>query len=111
MKESDFQKALTARLKKVGALVFNVHGHGFQEAGWPDLQVYHWVWTGHLELKVNHKVSTLQRIKIRELKKRGASAFVLRCDGSNVFVENNSKQWPMDGIEILEWLRHLKNLL
>ena len=82
MRESDFQSKLSAALRRTGAMVFNVHGHEMQAAGWPDLQVYSPRWVGHLELKtVAGRLSPMQRRVIGELRRRGFPAWVLRVDG------------------------------
>lgn len=109
MRESQFQTAVRVKLKKVGALVFNVHGHAMQEPGWPDLQVYSPIWTGHLELKVGRGVlSVHQRRVIEALRRRMTPAFVLRDDGS-LWDHENVHQGRLDlradGVTILETLR------
>lgn len=86
MLESKFQKKIRDSLEGAGAMVFNVHGSEMQEPGWPDLQVYHPKWTGHLELKVaRRKMSERQRKKLRELQVRGTAAFCLRLDDQFYF--------------------------
>jgi hypothetical protein len=78
VKESAFQQTLIRVLKDQGAVVFNVHGSMWQQSGWPDIQVYHPVWTGHLELKVSAQCSTIQKERIRKLRDVGTKAWVLR---------------------------------
>lgn len=88
-KESTFQSNIKSCLEALGALVFNVHGHGMQAAGWPDLQVYHPSWTGHLELKVgDNRLTTLQKLRIHDLVERGTPAYVLRWVEGDVVVES-----------------------
>lgn len=88
MRESKFQQDVIDAFKGLGAEVFNVHGHGMQAAGWPDLQVYHPTWTGHLELKVGvGRLSTLQKIRIQSLVDRGTEAYVLRWEQGLVWLE------------------------
>lgn len=87
MRESEFQKKLQHQLRDVGALVFNVHGHTMQQSGWPDLQVYHTIWTGHLELKLSAKVEQHQHFIINELRRRGTAAFALRLAGDDLILE------------------------
>jgi hypothetical protein len=78
MKESPFQSKLIKGLKGEGALCFNVHGHAMQAPGWPDLQVYSPIWTGHLELKTTSAVTELQWSILEKLVERGTNAFVLQ---------------------------------
>lgn len=88
--ESTFQGHVIDDLEGVGAFVFNVHGHGMQKAGLPDLQIYSPIWTGHLELKVEKRsVEDLQRIQMRRLNERGTAAFVLRLVGDDVQIEDS----------------------
>jgi hypothetical protein len=91
--ESKFQGEVIAAWEAIGALILKVHGNAFQKAGWPDLQVYHVKWTGHLELKVNdNKPSEIQRIVIRDLMARKTWAFVLRMKAGIVYLENDRGQ-------------------
>ena len=79
MRESDFQKSIVKTIRAVGGKTFNVHGHAMQAPGWPDLQVYHRWWTGHLELKVGkNKATPKQRKVMLDLIERGTDAYVLR---------------------------------
>ena len=50
MKERDFQSKVKKQLENQGGFVINIHGHSFQKAGLPDLQVIHRKWKGFLEL-------------------------------------------------------------
>ena len=77
--ETRLKNRVVAALKSVDALVLKVHGHALQAPGWPDLQVYHVSWFGHLELKCGRAVtSTAQRLIIAQLRRRGFPAYVLR---------------------------------
>lgn len=79
--ERDFQSDTVSFFRARGALVLNVMGHARQGGGWPDLQIYHGIWTGHLELKIKDtKLSPKQYNKIKELRLRGTKAYVLRWD-------------------------------
>lgn len=83
--ESQFSADVVAAFESMGAKVLVVHGHAYQRSGWPDLQVYHPTWTGHIELKVgSNKCSTLQQLTIRDLLRLETQAYVLRLcvDGS-----------------------------
>ena len=58
-------------------MVLNVHGHAMQSPGWADLQVYHRMWTGHIELKMDPNVvkdGGLQDKRLRDLNDRGTNA-------------------------------------
>lgn len=100
----------------MGALVFNVHGHLFQQSGWPDLQVYHPIWTGHLELKVrDNPAEPLQRSVINALRARKTKAYVMRLwESGKVTVEDadwnilmSFEREVKDGLELLRELRKL----
>jgi len=88
MRESHFQRDLVLQLRGVGCLVFNVHGHAMQQSGWPDLQVYSPIWTGHLELKTKGGLEELQRFRIQELRRRGTAAFCLRLRPPDIIIED-----------------------
>jgi curved DNA-binding protein CbpA len=92
MSETEFTSHVSKVLRDEGAVVFKVHGHAMQQSGWPDLQVYHSRWTGHLELKVEgNDLTTLQSMVIRDLKKRGTKAYVLRLAAGIVTLEDDGK--------------------
>lgn len=113
MLESRFSKLLSAKLEGAGAKVFLVHGHAFQESGWPDLQVYHRIWTGHLELKTSSTMKLLQRICIRELRERGTHAYFMRLQGNTIDVIDHDCNvireisFSCSGREILETLAEI----
>ena len=107
--ESKFQQRLKRTLDGVGALTFNVHGHAMQSPGWPDLQVYHRVWTGHLELKINHEPArALQIQRIQALRDRYTNAWIMRywSDSHFITIDGTSHQlrWKWDGMKMLNWL-------
>ncbi len=88
MLESEFQGKLVRMLEKRGAMVLNVHGHMMQKAGYPDLHVAHWKFTGWIELKRDSgKVKTIQRVIVNDLRARGVIAFVLRYDNTDGTVQ------------------------
>jgi len=103
MRESRFQSIVKAKMLGAGAMVFNVHGHAMQAPGWPDLQVYSPLWTGHLELKtMTGKPTVLQLRRIRQLRTMRQPAFILREDGAlfdpdnevgRLDVEGNGRDW------------------
>ena len=92
--EAPFQRDLIKKFEGPGggAKVLNVHGHGMQKSGWPDLQVYSpHLPNGlvHMELKVGrNKPSTLQREVIDELVMRGTHAYVVRASGYSMQFEH-----------------------
>jgi len=115
MRETQFQQTLSKKLRDAGALVLNVHGHRMQVRGWPDLQVYSHLWTGHLELKCEKgKCSSEQRHVLRELRKRGSLAFVLRNKEGALtletpegeFVSSGGAFKNMNGAQLLLWLKN-----
>ena len=95
MKEREFQKRIIKMVRDDGGIVFNVHGHGMQTPGWPDLYIalpeseLFDSWQGWVELKVGkNKATPLQEHRITQLQKVGCPACVLRLLG-----------WPMCQIE------------
>lgn len=109
--EKDFQSALIKLLREdTGADTFNVHGSAMQTPGWPDVQVYHPKWTGHLELKVGAKPTQKQQNRIKRLQKRGTAAFFLQLEGKDLvlrgidFEELFRTQYVKDGMAIMNWL-------
>lgn len=82
MREGLFRSHVKATLKASGAMVFAVHGDAWQQPGWPDLQVYHPRWTGHLELKATDGgLRPAQKLIGKMLVEHGCRAFVVRpCD-------------------------------
>jgi len=79
MKESELQREVIKCLESVGVWTFNVHGHGWQKSGVPDLYCAHPKWTGWIEFKVGEgKPSALQIICMKDLLLRGVAAFVVR---------------------------------
>lgn len=97
MKENKFQTRLVEMLRSRGAKVLNVHGHMLQQAGWPDLFISHWDFTGWIELKVDDRpASTLQKICVKDLRLRRTKAFFLRYDNSDQTVS-------LDEVKTLCW--------
>ena len=94
-----FQKELTKSLEAEGRLTLNVHGSAWQASGWPDFQCY---WKGrstHVEVKIdNDPVSDTQWKVIRELRKRGIAAVVVRLWSKTSAV-------TFDGVEGASWTR------
>ena len=87
--ETIFSNEIRHALEALGAMVFKVHGHGMQESGWPDLQVYHPQWTGHIETKVGDRnCTTGQKLKIRDLRQRNTHAIVVRLSGGRITAED-----------------------
>jgi hypothetical protein len=77
--ETLFSRKLTKKLEASGAIVFNVHGHAMQKSGFPDLLIFHPIWTGGLELKIGSvKLPLLQQVIIDKLIRVGFSCFVVR---------------------------------
>lgn len=104
--ETRFSNKLTEFLEIHSAVVFNVHGGAMQAAGWPDLQVYHRDWVGHLELKMrNGKLTALQCLRIKKLRRVGFPAYVFRQMNDSLWqVEDHDKKVLL---EVKSW----KNLL
>lgn len=108
MLESEFQAEVVSAFERMGALVFKVHGHAMQKAGWPDIQVYHPRWTGQIELKRDaEKATTLQKGRISDLVRLGTPAFVLRCQNGMAAAESHDGQ-PIGTILNWQLLRGLE---
>ena len=88
VRESHYQSIIAHALERAGATVLNVHGHAFQKSGWPDLQVYSPIWTGHLEIK-NEEGGTkkLQMYIMEKLIRSGTRAYVLRVEFPDLVLE------------------------
>lgn len=105
--ESKFQREVVEAWEGIGALILNVHGHEYQKAGWPDLQIYSVPWTGQLELKVgDNPPSELQRVVLRDLRMRGTMAWVLRLREGYVYLEDE-KDRRMGMLDKGVWKRWL----
>lgn len=103
MRESVFGQRLAGLIEQVG-VVLKVHGHAFQEAGWPDLQVYSVIWTGHLELKVDKgQLSPIQVKRIVDLRKTGTPAWCLRSVDEKIYLEDEN------GTRLHEWFEFPQN--
>ncbi len=79
-----------------GGVVFNIHGHGMQAPGWPDLYIalpsttVYRSWQGWVELKVRkNKPTALQAHRIKQLQEVGCPACVLRLI-----------EWPLCTLEL-----------
>jgi len=80
LREGKFCKRLKYILESQCAWVFNIHGHGFQKRGVPDLHIVHRRWAGYLELKCQkNKVSQIQKVQGNRLRDRNYPCFVFRC--------------------------------
>jgi len=96
MKEREFQKRVIKLLRNDGGVVFNVHGHGMQTPGWPDLYIalpaseLYDPWSGWVELKVGkNKATALQAHRIKQLQGVSCPACVLRL-----------LEWPLCQLEL-----------
>lgn len=89
MKETKFVSQLNQGMEAAGAMCLKVHGHAMQEKGWPDLQVYSPLFTGHLEAKVDrNKLEPLQADRIKELRRRGTVAWCIRQTDREIVLED-----------------------
>lgn len=102
LNETQFYKRMRARLQeKEGCKVFKIHGGPMQEVGWPDtwigcryrgVHVAFWV-----ELKVaSNVVSAIQAQQIRELKRVGARAHVVRYVRGNIYCDDRLMKFRLD---------------
>jgi len=122
MSENQFQNILIEHFKNNGGLILNIHGHLMQKSGWPDLYVSHPEWRGWIELKVEgRKLTTLQRIVIKDLIKRETNAFTmtLKFKGEMVIEATDSEDALLSRIAFSNWrdskpwnyLQHISRLL
>ena len=109
MKESRVQTNIKNALTRVGARVFNVHGHLMQEPGWPDLLVWHRQGFFAIELKIEQgRLRPEQRLILDDLSARGFNAMVLRWFPGHILLKDNGDQLSWDGKDGLSLLRFLK---
>jgi hypothetical protein len=116
--ESYFQNKVKKQLEKDGAFIINLHGHGWQKKGLPDLEIIHRKWDGFLELKVeNNKASVIQKAISEKIIKRDRPCYVLRCitklDVDGEFVNFYKFKYTIENFngEIIIEFKDLKNLL
>lgn len=99
VRESEYQRVVVDELRAVGAVVLNKSGVAAEGRGWPDLFVWHRIWTGAIELKVDDgKLSPSQRDRIRALRRQGCDALVLRLDSSTGLESADGQVLPMDPV-------------
>lgn len=118
--ENKFSSKLSKQLLLGGAMLFNVTGSPYQKRGWPDIQVYCPIWSGHLELKGQRTpLGTMQKIILRRLRRVGVAAYILRVHGDDLRLQNYEsevvatfKGWATlkgskgdRGRAVLKWLR------
>lgn len=110
MNESSLTKSLCKTLTGQGALIFAIVGGPIQETGWPDRHISHLKWTGWLEFKLRTHLSLKQKIIIRELNRRGDSAFMVRFVGRELSIcdhdENEIRRTTPQ--ELLNTLREIR---
>ena len=104
--ENEFRDEFRRDLEAAGALTFIVHGHAFQAAGWPDLQVYHSKWTGHIEFKyARGGIKLIQTKTMWSLIARGTNAIVVRLKNDVVTFETPDGEAVM---EMDSWRQRIK---
>ena len=97
MKENEFQSRVVRSLFYQGAWTFNVHGHGMQRPGVPDLLVVHRSWKGWLELKVGkNKPSAIQCKVMQDNLARGFPCYVLRSNGVITLETLEGEIWEVE---------------
>lgn len=91
MKERGFQQQVKKQLQKQAAFIINIHGHGMQIRGLPDLFIIHRKWKGFLELKVGkNKCTVIQRIVAAKIELKNMPIYVLRCVEQEGFCGGNN---------------------
>ena len=117
MKENKFQKQVKKQLENQGAFIINVHGHGMQVSGLPDLQIIHQRWRGWLELKTEKgKASAIQRIIAAKFELRRVPVYVLRCVETHsgaLFTYSEDKKYTLENFQgdVIKTFDDLKELL
>lgn len=95
LNESAKTRKLCRRWTELGAYCIAIVGGQFQERGLPDRYIVYKGYSFWIEFKVGkNQLTTLQRIRLRELKQRGVFACVVRdCrqieDEGNIFLADN----------------------
>ena len=94
LREGKFCKRLKDILENQCAWVFNVHGHGMQKAGVPDLHIIHRKWAGYLELKAEkNKPTGLQKKIGNQIRARNYPCFVFRSVDVRLDHQGNAISW------------------
>lgn len=88
MHESELSKRLVDHLRKdCKALVFKIHGHTMQQPGIPDFYLATDKFSGWIETKgAKTRTTDLQITILRQLRKLGVPAYVLRFKTDRCFV-------------------------
>ena len=111
--ESKFQTAIVKTFRSAGAEIFNVHGGTMQQSGWPDIQVYHPIWTGQLELKIHpNTASKLQLDRIRKLQRVKTFAYVCTYHEGRIKIGESYYKYSRktDSFSLLRWLSNLTSM-
>lgn len=105
-RETAFVNRLRESLHAAGAVTFKTHGDPYTRAGWPDLWVGHWRFSGWIEAKAGDGTLTpLQVATLRKLQRAGVPAFLLhedearRLDGDgllDLFIRKAASVMPWD---------------
>jgi len=128
MKEGELQKELVGHFQRSGADALNKWGNSMEGSGWPDVFVWHRVWTGVLELKVDARKYTEKQVgRISSLRNKGTPAFGLRYFNKTDIlqmeapistkeyrvidaVQKPGKNSKVAGSTLLMWLRKVSQL-
>lgn len=83
--ESDYSQSLTKALRKhCKAIVFKIHGHGWQQPGIPDFFLGHEKYSGWIETKgKDTKLSPAQKVIIAELRRVNVNVYIVRFISPN----------------------------
>lgn len=105
-RETRFVSRLREALHAAGAVTFKAHGGPYATAGWPDLWVGHWRFSGWIECKAGDGEATkLQALTLARLREAGVAAFTLhedearRLDGDgllDLFIRKAASLTPRD---------------
>lgn len=117
MSESTISQKLCDALRKMGSVVFKIHGHAMQQPGIPDFYLAHPLWQGWIETKgATTKLTPLQATFLRKLQVNGANAYVLRfLDSRRWRIETETdilryfetKNWADGAAQLLQILNGL----
>lgn len=80
MKEAEFTSITCRAFEKLNAVIIPIVQGKESKPGVPDRFIAHTYWQGFIEFKGHAtKIRPIQSIVLRELKKRGVNAFVVRA--------------------------------
>jgi hypothetical protein len=99
-------------MERYNAYFFSCVASRMQTPGWPDRYMAHKWWSGWLEFKgAATRVAPGQKVVLREIRSRGAAAWVVRLGGVNQIEDEEGNVYAHfdgTGIGLLTALKGLK---